>query len=181
VINRARFGLLLVPALVAAAALLLGSGTAVALPPASDGRQHFKLTVRSLIAQSALVTPGAVGNDDGERRTDLVVRLRRLAVRDLCASYRGGPYTLRITVPRFDADRLTVAVDSLDGLGVLGLALGTPRGGLPLTPASGTGFLPLRLGAAAINVDVTVRSLTGAGFRLDDLGLDAGRGQPECF
>ena len=188
------------------------AGGSAAVTLASVHRRPLKLSVDSFTAAGVVPATGAFETRDGGRRTELLLHLRDLTVRGLCLSNRVrtpvGSYTLRITSPTFTADRLTLALDGVDGIDVLGRQLGTgrlldplpPSGpsldplaesgpslvGLPLAgpPPGGSdepGFLSLRIGTALTAVTVTLRYLTGSHVAFGGLRMAGGRGDPECF
>ena len=174
---------------------LLVSGSASGTIPVELAAMHpnpLKLSVASFSAASVIPAVGGFETRDGARRTELVFHLRDLTVRGLCLSNRVrtpvGTYTLRITAPTLTADRLTLAMDSLDGLGLLGAQLRTgnlinlaPLNNPPLGTAADPGFLSLRVGASLAAVGVTLRWLTGSHFDLGDVRMASGWARPECF
>jgi Family of unknown function (DUF6230) len=184
-----RFAMLLLPALLALVLLGVAAATgAVPMAAAESGRHLLKISFTSFTASSATTLPRAFQTRDGQRRTEVVVSMRDMEVRGLCASTRVptpvGVYVLRITGPTITADTLSFAMDSLDGLGVLGQQLslrhttgllsGSQRG------SDESGFLPLQVGGMALNVSFTIRWITAHRFHLDGVTLAGGRGQREC-
>lgn len=179
--------------LVLLAALTPGSVTSgFPLQLAAMQPHPLKLSVYSFSAASIIPSVGGFETRDGERRTELVFHLRDLTVRGLCLSNRVhtpvGTYTMRITAPTLTADRLTLAMDSIDSIGLLGQQLRTgslinlaPLSDPPLGGADEPGFLSLRVGAALAAVDITLRWLTGTHFEVDDVRMAGGREKPECF
>jgi hypothetical protein len=164
----------------------------IPLQLAAVQRHPLKLSVDSFSAAGIIPSTGGFETRDGDRRTELVFHLRDLTVRGLCLSNRVGTpvgnYTLRITAPSLTADRLTLALDSIDSVGLLGQQLGTgnlinslPVGSAPLGSADEPGFLSLRVGAALAAVSVTLRWLTATHFDVGDIQLASGRAKQECF
>ncbi|HEX3788893.1 MAG TPA: DUF6230 family protein [Pseudonocardiaceae bacterium] len=185
-----RFAMILLPALFAL--VLLGAAAATGAVPiaaAETGRHPMKISFTSFSASGATTLPQAFQTRDGRRRTEVVVSLRAMKVRGLCASTRVptpvGAYVLRISTPTITADTLSFAMDSLDGLGVLGqqLNLRHATGLLNGSPNSSdqSGFLPLQVGGMTLNVSFTIRWITAHRFHLDGFTMAGGRGQQECY
>lgn len=188
-----RFSVVLTSALTVTGLLAAASVTgAIPVQLAAVHRHPLKLSVDSFSAAGIVPGTGGFETRDGERRTELVFHLRDLTVRGLCLSNRVrtpvGSYTLRITSPTLTADRLTLALDSIDSLGLLSqqLRTGDLINLLPLNnPALGSsdepGFLSLRVGAALAAVTVTLRYLSGSHVDLGDVRMVGGRAKQECF
>jgi hypothetical protein len=185
-----RFAMLALSAL--SAMVLLGVAAAAGAVPiaaAETGRHPLKISFTSFSASSATTLPEAFQTRDGRRRTEVVVSMRDMAVRGLCASTRVptpvGAYVLRINTPTITADALSFAMDSLDGLGVLGqqLNLRHATGLLDGSPNSSerSGFLPLQVGGTTLNVSFTIRWIIAHRFHLDGFTMAGGRGQRECY
>lgn len=184
---------MLTSSLVATALLAAASATGAMPVQLSAVRRHpLKLSVDSFSVARIIPSTGAFETRDGERRTELVVDLGDLTVRGLCLSSRVrtpvGTYTLRITAPTLTADRLTVALDGIDSIGLLGQQLDVgnlidflPLNNPPLGSSEDPGFLSLRIGAALSAVSVTLRYLTGSRFDIGNVRLAGGRTQQECF
>jgi hypothetical protein len=188
-----RFSIVVTSALAVTAMLAAASATgAMQVQLAAVRRHPLKLSVDSFSAASIIPSTGGFETRDGERRTELVFHLRDLTVRGLCLSNRVrtpvGTYTLRITAPTLTADRLTVALDGIDSIGLLGRQLDVgnlinllPLGNPPLGSSDDPGFLSLRVGAALAAVSVTLRYLTGSHFDVGNVHLASGRTKQECF
>jgi hypothetical protein len=160
-----------------------------AVQSAADTQPAFKVSFTSFTAAGAHITPQPFRTRDGQRRTELVLRFTHLHVRGLCFSLRkhhlGTPYTVHITIPTLTATDLTVGVDSLDGLGVLGQQLNLRHllstADTPLSPPRQRGFLPIQVGNGLLSIGGTFRWVNARGFDVTHLALHAGSRQPECF
>lgn len=153
--------------------------------PAAAGASMYTVTFTGFTADATSITPQPFRTRDGQRRTELVVRFSGLTVRDLCFSLRkpGAGYTQRITIPVLHARDLTLALDSLDGLGVLGrqLSLRALPSVVPLGPPRGRpGFLPVRIGGGLLTLDGTFRWVQADGFHVEHLALHQGPRLPPC-
>ncbi|HEV7791797.1 MAG TPA: DUF6230 family protein [Pseudonocardia sp.] len=181
-----RFAVILLPALFAL--VLLGAAAATGAVPiaaAETGRHPMKISFTSFSASSATTLPQAFQTRDGQRRTEVVVNMRAMKVRGLCASTRIGAYVLRLNTPTITAERLSFAMDSLDGLGVLGqqLNLRHATGLIDGSPNSSdqSGFPRLQVGGMTLNVSFTIRWINAHRFHLDGFTMAGGRGQRECY
>ncbi|HTK66234.1 MAG TPA: DUF6230 family protein [Pseudonocardia sp.] len=188
-----RFSVVLGSSLTTTALLAAASVTgAIPVQLAAVHRHPLKLSVDSFSAASIVPSTGGFETRDGQRRTELIFHLRDLTVRGLCLSNRVrtpvGSYTLRITSPTLTADRLTLALDSIDSLGLLSQQLRTgelinllPLQDPPLGSSDDPGFLSLRVGAALAAVTVTLRYLSGSHLDVGKVRLVSGRAKQECF
>jgi hypothetical protein len=182
-----------VPALLMTAILAAATATgALPVELMASQKQPLKLRIDSFSASSVVPSAGPYETRDGERRTVLVFRIRDLRLRGLCLSNRvatpAGTYTLRITAPGLTADRLTVAVDNISALDLLGQQLNLGPlldlpilSGTPLGAPDDSGFLDLKIGNALAAVSLTIRYFTATNFNFGDVRLTSGRSKPECF
>ena len=183
-----RFSIATLPALTATL-LLIVSNTPPTVRPTANIQQPFQVSIGSLTASETSVSPQPFKTREGQRRTELVVRFTNLKIKNLCFSLdkqiSGGTSVLRIPVPTLSAGELTVAVDSLDSLGVLGqqLILRNPTAILnaPLVGARQPGFLPIKVGTMTLNLGINFRWVSARQFRVDKLSLAAGSATAECF
>jgi hypothetical protein len=193
-----RFGMLIVLTMTAVAVLIACAvpRTDTLLELLSRQQTPFKVSTGHFYAATAAVGTEPFVTREGDRRTEIVTRFNQLSVRDLCLSlrkrHRDLDYTIRILIPALRADNLTLGVDSLDGLGVLGqqISLRLPEildgpavRALPLTKTADPdpGALPIRFGNGLFSVGGTVRWITAHDFRVDGITLRGGADQPECY
>jgi hypothetical protein len=188
-----QFSIVLTTSLVTTALLAAASATgAIPVQLAAVHRHPLKLSVDSFSAASIIPSTGGFVTRDGERRTELVFHLRELTVRGLCLSNRVrtpvGTYTLRLTTPKVTADRLTLGLDSIDSIGLLGQQLNVgsllnviPLDNPPLGSSDEPGFISVRVGAALVAVGITFRYLTGSHFDIGNIRMAGGRAKQECF
>jgi hypothetical protein len=85
-------------------------------------------------------------------------------------------------------ERLTLGLDSIDSIALLGQQLNVgnvlnllPVNNPPMGSADEPGFLSLRVGAALVTVNVTLRYLTGSHFDIGKVRMVSGRAKQECF
>lgn len=188
-----RFALLVTPALIAVG--LIGAGAVTGAVPvalAVQGQQTVKISVKTLSLQAAATMPEFFQTRDGQRRTTVVIGLRHVVARGLCASTRVnspvGSYVLRITTPDnrdpVQVGDLRFALDHVDGLGVLGNDVALNRAftanGTP-TDATDPGWLPIQAGGLLLNLNVTVQWVTANQLALSGVTLAVGKDQKECF
>jgi hypothetical protein len=188
-----RFSVVLLPSLLATV-LLAGATGSIALPLKLTASQHhpWKLRIGSFSASSIISSTGPFQTRDGDRRTELLFRLSDLKLRDLCLSKRVatpvGAYTLRLTAPTLAAERLTVALDSINSLDLLGQQLNVgslvnlaPLDNTPLGASDDPGFLDLKIGNALAGISLTIRYFTSTHFDFRNVHVASGPAKPECF
>jgi hypothetical protein len=156
---------------------------------AAQTHPAFKMRFTSLTAATTTVTPQSLRSRDGQRRTEVVVHFTHLTIRGLCFSlrkdHRGTAETIRINTPELRAGELTLGLDSLDDLGVLGQQLDLRKlptiAGAPLSQPREPGFLPIQLGKGLFNVGGTFRWVNSHDFRVEHLGVHSTPPQQECY
>jgi hypothetical protein len=156
-------------------------------------RSHpLKLRIDSFSAASTIPSIGPYETRDGDRRTEVLFHFRDLRIRGLCLSNRVatpvGTYTLRITAPSLTADRLNVALDSINALDLLGQQLNVgsllnllPLNNTPLGSSDDPGFLDLKIGNALAAISLTLRYFTASHFNVNNVHWASGRSKAECF
>ncbi|HTK67482.1 MAG TPA: DUF6230 family protein [Pseudonocardia sp.] len=174
---------------------MLAAATASGAIPVQLTASHhhpLKLRIDSFSAASIIPSTGPYETRDGDRRTDLVFRLTDLRIRGLCLSNRVatpiGTYTLRITASTLTAARLSVALDSINSLDLLGQELNVgpllnllPLDNPPLGSSDDPGFLDLKLGGVFAAISITLRYFTASHFNVNNVQWASGRSKAECF
>lgn len=188
-----RFSAVALPALLVIALLAAATATGTIPVELAASRSHpLKLRIDSFSAASTIPTIGPYETRDGDRRTEVLFRFTDLRLGGLCLSNRVatpiGTYTLRITAPALTADRLTVALDSINALDLLGQQLNVgsllnlvPVNNIPLGSSDDPGFLDLKLGNALAAISLTIRYFTATHFNVTNVNLASGRTKAECF
>ena len=188
-----RFGLLFVPAMLAL--LMLGACAATGAVPvalALEGQQTLKISAKSLTTRVGGTFPEFFQTRDGQRKATVVVALSDLKARGLCVSTRAdtavGKFVLRAETPpdgpEVSAGDVKFALESIDGVDVLGQQLGLNRAFTPdgtPTDAGGPGAVPVQAGNLALNVSATARWATVNQLQISNLSLRIGDDQPECL
>jgi hypothetical protein len=188
-----RFAIVALPALLVTALLATATATGTIPVELAASRSHpLKLRIDSFSAASTTPSIGQFETRDGDRRTEVLFHFRDLRLGGLCLSNRVatpvGTYTLRITAPTLTADRLTVALDSINALDLLGQELNVgsllnliPLNNTPLGSSDEPGFLDLKLGNALAAISLTIRYFTATHFNVHNVSLASGRFKAECF
>jgi hypothetical protein len=188
-----RFTVVFVPALLALTLFAAATATGTVPVELTAARGHpLKLRIDSFSAASTIPSIGPYETRDGDRRTELLFHFRDLTLRGLCLSNRVatpvGTYTLRITAPTLTADRLTVSLDSINALDLLGQQLNVgdlpnliPLNNTPLGTSDDPGFLDLKLGNALAAISLTIRYFSASHFNVTNVHLASARSRVECF
>lgn len=189
-----RFVGLLAPATLVMTLMMLGVLHGV-LPvsAAVQGQQRIKIALDEVSANGYGTYPQFFRTRDGHTRPVVVVGLRQLRAKGVCASGKVntpvGPFVLRIATkpgaPDLRAADVQMAIEEINGADVAGQSLSLNRGattpeGIP-TDSGPPGTLPINVKTVGLSLHANLRWVTASGLNLSTIDLASTLGGKECF